>query len=71
MQSFNAACIGKTLPVLIEKRGRNAGQMIGRSPYLQSVHADLDESQLGKLVLLKITKTMTNSLTGEYLGDSA
>jgi tRNA-2-methylthio-N6-dimethylallyladenosine synthase len=70
-QAFNTACIGKTLPVLIEKKGRNVGQMIGRSPYLQSVHADLAESRLGKIVLLKITKTMTNSLTGQYLGDSA
>ncbi len=71
LQHFNAACVGQTLPVLIEKQGRNAGQMIGRSPYLQSVHADLPETSWGKIVLLKITKTMTNSLTGEYPGDSA
>jgi tRNA-2-methylthio-N6-dimethylallyladenosine synthase len=71
LQAFNRSCVDQTLPVLIEKKGRNPGQMIGRSPFLQSVHADLPESSIGKLVLLKITKTMTNSLTGQYVGDSA
>ena len=38
--AFNAACVGRTLPVLFEKPGRHAGQLVGRSPYLQAVHAD-------------------------------
>ena len=28
------------MPVLFERRGRRPGQLIGRSPYLQSVHAE-------------------------------
>ncbi len=28
---------GKMLPVLFEKAGRRAGQLVGRSPYLQAV----------------------------------
>src|SRR5262249_23627112 len=35
--AFNAACLGKTLDVLLEKPGRRAGQLVGRSPYLQPV----------------------------------
>jgi tRNA-2-methylthio-N6-dimethylallyladenosine synthase len=31
-QAFNAGCVGRTLPVLLEKPGRQSGQMIGRSP---------------------------------------
>ena len=34
------ACVGRALPVLFEKPGRHPGQLVGRSPYLQSVHAD-------------------------------
>ncbi|WP_374762826.1 tRNA (N6-isopentenyl adenosine(37)-C2)-methylthiotransferase MiaB [Yunchengibacter salinarum] len=36
--AFNQATVGRTLPVLLERPGREAGQLIGRSPYLQSVH---------------------------------
>src|SRR5262249_37512226 len=36
-RSFNEACVGKILPVLLEKLGRHDGQLVGRSPYLQSV----------------------------------
>src|SRR5262249_39778070 len=38
-RAFNAASVGRVLPVLLEKPGRHPGQLIGRSPYLQSVHA--------------------------------
>jgi tRNA-2-methylthio-N6-dimethylallyladenosine synthase len=71
LQAFNTSCVGKTLPVLIEKKGRNPGQMIGRSPYLQSVHADIPEEKVGEVLPLHITRTMTNSLTGHWSGDSA
>ena len=39
-RAFNAACVGQVLPVLFEKPGRHEGQLVGRSPYLQAVHAD-------------------------------
>src|SRR5262249_30279558 len=35
---FNEACVGKVLRVLLEKPGRHDGQMVGRSPYQQSIH---------------------------------
>jgi tRNA-2-methylthio-N6-dimethylallyladenosine synthase len=71
LQAFNTSCVGKTLPVLIEKAGRNPGQMIGRSPYLQSVHADIPADKVGEVLPLYITRTMTNSLTGQWSGNSA
>jgi tRNA-2-methylthio-N6-dimethylallyladenosine synthase len=71
LQAFNSSCVGKTLSVLIEKKGRNPGQMIGRSPYLQSVHADVPETKVGEVLPLHITRTMTNSLTGQWSGNSA
>ena len=39
-RGFNAAAVGTTMPVLFEKPGRHDGQLVGRSPYLQAVHAD-------------------------------
>ena len=36
-RAFNRACVGQVLPVLFEKLGRHPGQLVGRSPYFQSV----------------------------------
>ncbi len=64
--SFNQNCVGLTLPVLIEKPGRQDGQMIGRSPYLQSVHLDIGNDALGQIVNAKIIAVGPNSLSGQY-----
>ena len=62
--AFQAACVGRTLPVLIEKPGRHPGQMVGRSPYLQAVHLDCDPEFRGRIVDVEITSAATNSLAG-------
>jgi tRNA-2-methylthio-N6-dimethylallyladenosine synthase len=63
--AFNAAAIGAELPVLFEKRGRRPGQLVGRSPYLQAVHAQADERLIGTLVPVRLTAVLANSLAGE------
>jgi tRNA-2-methylthio-N6-dimethylallyladenosine synthase len=65
---FNRACIGHVLPVLFERRGRHTGQLVGRSPYLQSVHADLGAEFGGKIVPILITGAAANSLAGTPAG---
>jgi tRNA-2-methylthio-N6-dimethylallyladenosine synthase len=62
--SFNAACVGKVFPVLFEKPGRHAGQIVGRSPYLQPVHATAAESLLGRILPVEILAARSNSLSG-------
>ena len=62
--SFNESCVGKVFPVLFEKAGRQAGQLIGRSPYLQSVYAHADVSLLGKILPVEISAAFPNSLAG-------
>jgi tRNA-2-methylthio-N6-dimethylallyladenosine synthase len=62
--SFNTAHVGKVMPVLFDRRGRRAGQLIGRSPYLQSVHAQLDSAWLGKILEVEIAAAGPNSLAG-------
>ena len=63
---FNEALVGRTVPVLLEKPGRDPGQLVGRSPYLQSVHIEADPALIGRIVDTHITGVGTNSLSGHY-----
>ena len=62
--AFNTAMIGRTVAVLFEKAGRNAGQIGGKSPYLQAVHVDGPLSLIGHTADVKITAINANSLAG-------
>ncbi len=62
---FNRASVGRALPVLFEKPGRHPGQLVGRSPYLQAVHADASEALIGAVVPVRVTALGANSLAGE------
>ena len=57
--------VGRTLPVLVEKRGREAGQVIGKSPYLHATHFLGDASDIGKIVNVKVIATERNSLSAQ------
>jgi len=63
-RAFNASQVGKTLPVLFEKAGRHPGQIVGRSPYLQAVHAEGGEHLIGKIVPVRIESAAKMSLAG-------
>jgi tRNA-2-methylthio-N6-dimethylallyladenosine synthase len=62
--AFSAGCVGRTLPVLFDRPGRRPGQLIGRSPYLQSVHAEAAPELIGTIVPVEISAFGPNSLTG-------
>ncbi|MBV9996084.1 MAG: tRNA (N6-isopentenyl adenosine(37)-C2)-methylthiotransferase MiaB [Caulobacteraceae bacterium] len=62
--AFNAAQVGRVLPVLIDKPGRDAGQVAGRSPYLQAVHGQGPQSLIGQVVPVRIASAGRNSLAG-------
>lgn len=62
--AFNHGCIGRRLPVLFERRGRKPGQLIGRSPYMQSVHAEAPDRLLGRIVEVDVVESHPNSLHG-------
>lgn len=65
---FNASCVGRTFPVLFERSGRHEGQLIGRSPYLQPVHAFAASEMLGRIVPVEILGAGPNSLSGVIQG---
>jgi tRNA-2-methylthio-N6-dimethylallyladenosine synthase len=64
-QEFAESCVGKTIELLLEKPGRMSQQLIGRSPWLQSVNVDAKASQIGDIINVRITGTGTNSLFAE------
>jgi len=59
--AFNAATVGKICDVLVERKGKHAGQWLGKSPWLQSVHFT-GEAQVGQIVRVEVTSAGPNSL---------
>ncbi len=70
-RAFNQASVGQVMPVLFERRGRKAGQLVGRSPFMQSVHVTLADSRtdrlIGTVVPVEIEAAHPNSLAGRLV----
>ncbi|TIT81334.1 MAG: radical SAM protein, partial [Mesorhizobium sp.] len=64
-QGFGASLVGRTIDTLIEKPGRQAGQKVGRSPWLQPVIVDEKAGEIGDIIEVRITRTGYNSLFAE------
>ncbi len=62
--AFNRSCVGRTLPVLLDRPGRRKGQMVGRSPYMQPVHVEAPDSLFATVADLTIVSGTANSLAG-------
>ena len=61
---FNIATVGKIVPVLFETKGRHSGQLVGRTPYMQNLHAEVSKDYLNKIVDIKVESATMNSLSG-------
>jgi tRNA-2-methylthio-N6-dimethylallyladenosine synthase len=61
--AFNRSTVGIETEALIERSGRHDGQMIGRSPWLQSVHVDTSAAP-GEIVDVTLVAAGPNSMTG-------
>ncbi len=62
--AFNAASVGKTCEVLVERKGKHPGQWLGKSPWLQSVWFEGDAA-IGDLVEAELVEAGPNSLAGK------
>ena len=62
-QAFNARTVGRRCDVLIERHGKLPGQMLGKSPWLQSVHL-LTNAAIGDIVAVDLVRADPNSLSG-------
>ena len=69
-RAFNQACVGCALPVLFERPGRHTGQLVGRSPYLQSVHAEASKERIGDIVAVRVEAARSNSLAGAIAAEA-
>jgi tRNA-2-methylthio-N6-dimethylallyladenosine synthase len=61
--AFNRSKVGVDTQILIERSGKHDGQMIGRSPWLQSVHVETD-AQPGDIVHVTLVAAGPNSMAG-------
>lgn len=68
----NQKLIGKVVPVLFDRDGKYDGQIIGKTPYMQSVCImnEKDNNLYGKIVNVKILTASASSLFGEVYADS-
>ena len=62
---FNANTLGVTCEVLLERPGKLPAQLIGKSPWLQSVHVLAPDLSIGDIVTVDITDSGPLSLKGE------
>ena len=65
--AFNRNIIGRNCDVLLEREGKHAGQLLGKSPWLQSVLVSAPGLSIGDMVNVTITDAAQSSLTGEYI----
>ena len=61
--AFNRSKVGADTRILIERQGRRDGQMIGKSPWLQSVHVETG-ARPGDMLDVTLVAARPNSLTG-------
>ena len=61
--AFNQASVGRRTSALLERAGKRPGQLIGKTPWLQSVHLET-VAAIGDLIEVDILSAGPNSLAG-------
>jgi len=69
-RAFNASKVGQIVPVLFAEPGRKPGQLIGKTPWLQSVYAEGNARLIGRIAPARLTEGHANSLAGEIVTGS-
>jgi tRNA-2-methylthio-N6-dimethylallyladenosine synthase len=70
-EMFNRSRLGTRMNVLFTGPGRHPGQVAGRSPWLQPVHAEGAPSLAGRVLPCEVTETHPNSLAVRILDGGA
>jgi tRNA-2-methylthio-N6-dimethylallyladenosine synthase len=65
-EAFNRTTIGRRCAVLLERQGKKPGQLLGKSPWLQSVHV-MTDAALGDVVEVELMSATGTSLAGEVV----
>ena len=65
--AFNRASLGKRCEVLFERIGRRPGQLIGKSPWLQSVFVSDAGLRIGDIAEVELIDAQPNSMEGRLV----
>ncbi|HKK34752.1 MAG TPA: tRNA (N6-isopentenyl adenosine(37)-C2)-methylthiotransferase MiaB [Paracoccaceae bacterium] len=63
-RAFQESLVGRRCEVLVEKPGREPGQMVGRSPWLSPVFLEAGPERAGEIVEVALIGAAPNSLAG-------
>ena len=66
-QEVQQSMVGRDVSVLVERAGREAGQMLGKSEYLHAVHIEASDAKVGDIVRVRIVDSKTNSLGARHI----
>ena len=66
-KAFNEATVGKEFDVLLTEKGKERGQLLGYSPYLQGTVVKAPQKMLGEIVRVKITAATATALKGTII----
>lgn len=66
-KEYNQKSVDKIMPVLFDRKGSKEGQLLGKTPYMQSVYVDAPERLFGQIVDIKINKATQNGLAGSVV----
>jgi tRNA-2-methylthio-N6-dimethylallyladenosine synthase len=69
--AFNRETVGRKTSILLERNGKFTGQLIGKSPWLQSVVVEMTGAQIGDMVDVQISSAGNSSVIGEQLMEVA
>jgi tRNA-2-methylthio-N6-dimethylallyladenosine synthase len=69
--AFNRETAGQDCEILLERNGKFDGQLIGKSPWMQSVHVTAPGLAIGYMVKVHLSEAGYASLTGETLMQAA
>ncbi len=63
--AYNQTFVGKEVDVLLEREGKREGQLVGRSPFMQSVFVPSPPHRIGRIATVIVQEGNANSLRGE------
>ncbi len=63
-EEFNQKMVGRTTDILLERNGKLEGQLVGKTPWLQSVHIIGADLKIGDMIDVQIESAGPNSLAG-------
>lgn len=69
--AFNKQLAGRQTSILLERTGKKEGQLVGKTPWLQSVHVIAPDLDIGDIVDVHIESAGPNSLQGAMLQKEA